>query len=169
MFYEAYSEIASNDFGVCHADELFIQFRNRALGDKNEAMRTEKDVKVTDKIIQLWTRFAHGHQPHPEWQPISKDYHQWARIDHRPLKMEWSEEFEHRSEFVQTMSDVLQGYRHMNWEDHPAVKEMLDRPPSVDDDDDDVLDEGGDGGSWNFLNNIPEEFKNLNPFQHEEL
>ena len=83
MFYDAYSEISSNDFGVCHADELFIQFRNRALGDKNEAMRTEKDVQVTDKMIQLWTRFASGHQPHPEWQPLSKTSHQWARIDHR--------------------------------------------------------------------------------------
>ena len=82
-FYDAYSEISSNDFGVCHADELFIQFRNRALGDKNEAMRTEKDVQVTDKMIQLWTRFAAGHQPHPEWQPLSKTSHQWARIDHR--------------------------------------------------------------------------------------
>ena len=64
----------------------------------------------------------------------------------------------------------LQGYRNMNWEDHPAIKEMLDRPPSVEDDDDeDVLDEGGEGGTWNFLNNIPEQFKDLNPFAHGEL
>ena len=107
MYKTAYSKIGSNDFGICHADELFIQFRPKMLGDINEEKRSEKDIEVTNKMTQMWTQFAYGKQPHPDWKPLSKEYHQWARIDQRPLVMEWKEDFEHKIEFVQSMFDIL--------------------------------------------------------------
>ena len=80
MLYNSYSKVAQNEFGVCHADELFVQFRAKVFGDKNELAKTDKDTEVTKKMMQMWTNFAYGVEPHPDWKPISQDYHKWARI-----------------------------------------------------------------------------------------
>jgi len=121
----------SYDFGVSHADELFLLFRQTGLlSDRNEILRTEKDQLMIKKLIRLWTSFASKGQPdEPEWHPLTKDNHKWAQINRDgSIKMAWDEDFEHKVEFVRSMFEVLVGYRNMIFHEHPAAKEMLNRP-----------------------------------------
>lgn len=117
------------DLGVCHADELYLLFN-----DKETLKKSTQDLKMSQKLITLWTSFAYQGIPNDDqWQPLTKDNHQWALLkSENTLKMGWSEDFEQKVEFLRSMFEVLIGYRNMNFEDHPAVKEMLSRPSNED-------------------------------------
>lgn len=111
------------DLGVCHADELHLLF--------NDQKSLKSDQKMSQKLIDLWTSFADKGVPNDaQWQALTKDNHQWAVLkgNGQPIKMAWDEDFEQKVEFLRSMFEVLIGYRNMNFEDHPAVKEMLNRP-----------------------------------------
>ena len=78
MLQKSYNKISSYDFGVCHGDELFMLFRNKRLGDKNEILKTTKDHEMSKKMIGLWTSFASkGHPNDANWLPLSKENHQF--------------------------------------------------------------------------------------------
>ena len=61
--------------------------------------------------------------------------------DHRPLTMEWTEEFEHRREFVHSMLDLLGDYKNMNMEEHPAIQNMINKKLNPEDFDDEAEDD----------------------------
>ena len=122
MLYANYDKISKYDFGTCHADDLFVLFRQESVKEDL------KDQKMIKKMVNLWTNFAYTGVPDPEWQVLSKDNHQWAALDHRKLRMEWNEDFAHKIEFVRSMFEVLNGYRNVKFQDHPAVQAMLEQP-----------------------------------------
>ena len=120
MTMQNYDKISKHDFGTCHADDIFVLFRQANIQEDS------KDQKMIKKMVNLWTNFAYTGVPDPDWQALSKDNHQWAALDHRKLRMEWDEDFAHKIEFVRSMFEVLLGYRNMKFQDHPAVQAMME-------------------------------------------
>ena len=120
MTYEYYDKISKYDFGVCHGDDLFVLFRQENF---KEELKNQDMIK---KMVKLWTQFAHTGVPDQEWQALAKDNHKWAALDERKLRMEWDEDFAHKVEFIRSMFEVLVGYRNVKFQDHPAVKQMLE-------------------------------------------
>ena len=116
MLSTGYDKIKDYDFGVCHADDLFLLFKPRILSERVNL--SEKDEKMVKKMIEIWTSFATNGQPssQPDWLPLTKEKHQWAVLNSQPLKMQFDQDFEQKVEFIRSMFEVLSGYRHMNFE-----------------------------------------------------
>lgn len=125
MYHNSYEKISNHDFGVCHADELFVLFRQGSLEHKNEIVRGHHDMSMIKKMVGMWTLFAAQGQPHKDWQSLTKENHQWAILDSKPLKMSWDDDFGQKVEFVRSMFEVLDSYKNMNFQDHPAMKKMM--------------------------------------------
>lgn len=140
--------IKDKDLGVCHADELFTTFRVQGLDD----LLTPDDYEVGKKVINMWTRFATTGIPSQDWEPARKGHAHppFAILDTKPLKMVSDIELAKKTAFFEVLWEVLEGYRHRDFQDHPAVKVMLnsERPDNyLDDTDDpaeDVTDEDDD-------------------------
>jgi hypothetical protein len=54
-------------------------------------------------------------------------------LNSKPIKMTWDEDFGQKVEFVQAMMDLVTSYRHMDFQDHPAVKKMMEQPSQLED------------------------------------
>merc|ERR1711872_825752 len=60
--------------GVCHADELFLMFK--AHGLPINPVVSHGDKKVQKELVDMWTNFAHHHNPTPrdyEWSVLEAD------------------------------------------------------------------------------------------------
>lgn len=60
--------------GVCHADELFLMFK--AHGLPINPVVSHGDKKVQKELVDMWTNFAHHHNPTPSdnrWEAIDVD------------------------------------------------------------------------------------------------
>jgi carboxylesterase type B len=133
MLYPDYADILDHDFGVCHADDLWVLFRQGILGPKNEMIKVGQDPAMIKKMVEMWTKFSTDGQPHPDWPSLTNDKHQWAVLNSKPIKMTWDEDFGQKVEFVQAMMDLVTSYRHMDFQDHPAVKKMMEQPSQLED------------------------------------
>merc|ERR1711971_62002 len=82
-----------------------------------------RDIPRVDRYGHMDNDIGH------DIKSASKDNHKWAQINRDgSIKMAWDEDFEHKVEFVRSMFEVLVGYRNMVFHEHPAAREMLNRP-----------------------------------------
>jgi len=115
--------------GVCHADEIFLLFRNDDvskswLGDM--ALQTEEDILVSRKLLELWTEFAVSGKPSTDrvWKPVDAENVKYAVLDSKEIRMEYPKDFSDRMLFVQNMIELVNNHRNFDLEEHPALKQM---------------------------------------------
>ena len=132
MFYYGKEDLMRHDFGVCHADELFVLFRQEFLGEHNEIIKGA-DTPMIKKMIRWWTSFATTSQPDPDWPRLTKDKHEFAVLNSKPIKMLEDKELNEKVTFVSTMKKLNEDYKGMDFMEHPAIKEMMDRPVEEED------------------------------------
>merc|ERR1719383_960413 len=116
--------------GVCHADELFLMFRNEDvskswLGDL--ALNTEEDIHVSRKLLELWTNFAATGHPSTDgvWPPAEdSEKPKYAVIDSKEIRLERTADFADRMLFVQNMLELIHNHRNFDPTEHPLLKKM---------------------------------------------
>ncbi len=59
-------DVFSGKYGVCHSDEVFLQFRAHIL--PIETVYTAEDRAVSAHLLGLWTNFAKFGDPTPDWE-----------------------------------------------------------------------------------------------------
>ncbi len=129
-----YEDMVDFDFGVCHADDLFILFRQDFLGPKNEIAKGADTVMI-NKMIGMWTAFAAKGDPGQDWPRLTKDKHEFAILNSKPIKMMEDKEFNKKVDFVMTMINLNEDYKGMDFQDHPAFKAAVNKQASALDDD----------------------------------
>ncbi len=108
-----------HDFGVCHADELFLQFRQDFLGDQNEIMKAD-DLEMSKKLISLWTTFAANGDPGQDWPRVGKRDLTYAVLDSDPIRMESNKELSMMHSFFSLVMNLRRKYTVDMIQKHPV-------------------------------------------------
>ncbi|XP_046639314.1 venom carboxylesterase-6-like isoform X1 [Daphnia pulicaria] len=92
------------DFGVCHADELFLMFTAGYL----PLISTPDDVKVSETLLDLWTSFAkdgapRSHHVDDQWLPVEQGKTRYLNINSQPTFVNDKMPFERRLAFWDRM------------------------------------------------------------------
>jgi len=114
--------------GVSSTDELFLMFRHEEvsrswLGDL--ALQTEDDIRMSRKMLELWTEFAATGNPTKDgsWSPVGEKL-EYAVIDQNELRMEYPKEFAERMTKVQGLLQTIYKHRNLNMKEHPILAQM---------------------------------------------
>ncbi len=107
-----------HNFGVCHADELFLQFRQDILGDQNEIIKAD-DLEMSKKLISLWTTFAANGDPGQDWPRVGRHDQTYAVLDADPIRMESNKELSLMNNFFKLMMNLRRNYKVDIIQKHP--------------------------------------------------
>jgi len=118
------------DYGVSHVDELFLMFKfaqvsNSWMGDL--ALQTDDDIKMSRKLVQLWTNFAKYGRPTQDdsWKSVQElNKHEYAILDAGEIRMDYPKEFSSKMELIHSMFNLARVHRVFDMNEHPALKKM---------------------------------------------
>jgi len=118
------------EYGVSHVDELFLMFKfaqvsNSWMGDL--ALQTEDDIRMSRKLVQLWTNFAKNGKPTEDdsWKSVQElKKPEYAIIDAEEIRMDYPKDFGAKMELIHSMFNLARVHRVFDMDEHPALKKM---------------------------------------------